>query len=667
MAVIINGSTASSYWTFKLEATEGNINIANNTSPLTVDVYIGRSASAGSSYMHGASISCSVGVTGCSNQTLTYKNSGKVTIAAGGWLKIGSVTFPAVPHNADGSKTVTVSASFTNNISPSSGSASGNVKLTTIARATQPVIYTSSIDMGKNITITLPRASASFAHVLRYEFGSTKDYISGYAEDEVDWVIPLTLANSIPNAASGKLNIYCDTYNGETFIGSKSVSLTINVPADMIPTVSIATSDPTGHKNKYGAFVQGYSKFKVDVSASGVYGSTIKSYKIEADGKTYTSIPVTTDVISGKGELTIKATITDSRERASAVSGKVEVLPYEAPKISSISVYRCNEDGEKANGGYLAVVFSAEITALNNKNSAVYSIQYKKNTETDYTTEAITDYLGQYTVLNGVFIFAADPSSSYNIVLTANDDFSGTERTATGSSIKKLWSILKRGFGFAFGKIAELANTLEVALDAVFYKNVHIQGALTYDIPISHEDADLMLTSGKFYLGINAKNRPVYENGWLEVQNYGSGNYCYQRFITYTGNKYERFRNEGTWGEWIFIDYVVESGTSGIWTYEKWASGKAECWGNTNVVKVTVNTPWGSIYVYDRAFDHINYPFEFVGTPICDISYDSRGGNYWLFTFAQGDKTKTPAYSIARPNVFEVNAVASYYVVGRWK
>lgn len=32
-------------------------------------------------------------------------------------------------------------------------------------------------------------------------------------------------------------------------------------------------------------------------------------------------------------------------------------------------------------------------------------------------------------------------------------------------------------------------------------------------------------------------------------------------------------------------DYVVEQGTSGIWTYRKWNSGLAECWG-----EVTVNT-----------------------------------------------------------------------------
>ena len=29
----------------------------------------------------------------------------------------------------------------------------------------------------------------------------------------------------------------------------------------------------------------------------------------------------------------------------------------------------------------------------------------------------------------------------------------------------------------------------------------------------------------------------------------------------------------------LIADYVVEQGTSGEWTYRKWASGIAECWG----------------------------------------------------------------------------------------
>lgn len=133
MATTITGSTVKpDLWTHKLEVTENSVSVADNTSSVTVDVYIGRTSSGGASYMEGADINVTIGVTGCTSQSFTYSNSNRVNIAAGGWHKIGSVTFANVPHNNDGTKTVTVTSSFTNDISPASGSASGTVNLTSI-------------------------------------------------------------------------------------------------------------------------------------------------------------------------------------------------------------------------------------------------------------------------------------------------------------------------------------------------------------------------------------------------------------------------------------------------------------------------------------------------------------------------------------------------------
>ena len=42
-------------------------------------------------------------------------------------------------------------------------------------------------------------------------------------------------------------------------------------------------------------------------------------------------------------------------------------------------------------------------------------------------------------------------------------------------------------------------------------------------------------------------------------------------------------------------DYVVEQGTSGIWTYRKWNSGIAECFGELNVHPNTQSSE-GSLY-----------------------------------------------------------------------
>ena len=43
-------------------------------------------------------------------------------------------------------------------------------------------------------------------------------------------------------------------------------------------------------------------------------------------------------------------------------------------------------------------------------------------------------------------------------------------------------------------------------------------------------------------------------------------------------------------------DYVVEQGTSGIWTYRKWSSGIAECWGAQSYSNIAVDSAWGGVF-----------------------------------------------------------------------
>ena len=52
-----------------------------------------------------------------------------------------------------------------------------------------------------------------------------------------DWLVPESLAAQIPNAASGKGTLTCETYSGSTYIGTKSVTFTASVPGSMKPTV----------------------------------------------------------------------------------------------------------------------------------------------------------------------------------------------------------------------------------------------------------------------------------------------------------------------------------------------------------------------------------------------------------------------------------------------
>lgn len=81
---------------------------------------------------------------------------------------------------------------------------------------------------------------------------------------------------------------------------------------------------------------------------------------------------------------------------------------------------------------------------------------------------------------------------------------------------------------------------------------IHVSAtkAFTYDIPVVTVDCNALVYSGKWCLGNGSTNRPIDKNGWLESMLY-SDNYCHQTYTTYTGERYTRMMQEGTWKAWV--------------------------------------------------------------------------------------------------------------------
>lgn len=114
-------------------------------------------------------------------------------------------------------------------------------------------------------------------------------------------------------------------------------------------------------------------------------------------------------------------------------------------------------------------------------------------------------------------------------------------------------------------------------------------------------------------------------------------------------------------------DYIVEQGTSGIWTYRKWASGIAECWGTTDIYTCSTLETWGSLYAIDNIIPPIAFPFEFIEVPtvtICPIHID---GYYWTYSESNKTTTHSPYVSVARPTNIRFNVQVDFQVKGRWK
>lgn len=118
----------------------------------------------------------------------------------------------------------------------------------------------------------------------------------------------------------------------------------------------------------------------------------------------------------------------------------------------------------------------------------------------------------------------------------------------------------------------------------------------------------------------------------------------------------------------LAVDYVVEQGTSGIWTYRKWSNGTSECWGRGQWTTTLV--AWGYIYS-TNGYGEFNYPTGlFIATPSAHVqSLSSSAGDGWVSGGSGGTKDKTPkigwnrATNIGGSQTF----IADIYAIGRWK
>lgn len=122
-------------------------------------------------------------------------------------------------------------------------------------------------------------------------------------------------------------------------------------------------------------------------------------------------------------------------------------------------------------------------------------------------------------------------------------------------------------------------------------------------------------------------------------------------------------------------DYIVEQGTSGIWTYRKWASGIAECWGVGNEILLdTSNEPWGSIYTSgENHIPRVEYPFNFAEQPLEFVAPRNGVKNFWVVMTSTSENlnntdTHTGEYQIARgTSQTDILVQLVYHVIGRWK
>lgn len=340
-------------------------------------------------YIGSRSNSCIVG-----GSTKAF-NSSSISTGGGSTISLGTTTH-TINHNADGTASVGISTTFSVKATISgsyveSVTATGTATLDTIPRKSG--VTCNSFYIGDSTTINISRASNTFTHTIKYTYGTLSGTIATKtSETSIGWTPPTTFYGQIPNGTTGYGSVTCETYSGNTLIGTTTANFNAYAKeADCIPDVSASIVDTnestialTGDSTK---LIKYLSQPKVTINATAKNSASIKSRKMTwGDGQTSTNAEAT--FTNGVTSSNVTVSATDSRGYSKAVMYDLtnKWVEYVKLAFSSIALKRPESTSStvniKVNGNY----FNGNFGAVANDFTLKYRYKEEGGTYTDYVT-----------------------------------------------------------------------------------------------------------------------------------------------------------------------------------------------------------------------------------------------------------------------------------------
>ena len=368
--------------------------------------------------------------------------------------------------------------------------------------------------LGTGLNLTVTKFNTAFTHTITYACGTASGTVcTTSSATSVAWntsngnTVALAAQNTAGQSVTVAFTIV--TYSGATEVGRNTATCTMAIPSTVKPSVALTVADAAGYLATYGAYVQGKSKLTITATPTLAYGSPIKTYAITADGKTYSSSPVTTDVLQNKGTLAVTAKVIDNRTYPSdVVSTNITVLEY-APPCVTVTAYRCNSSGTAdTEGAYMKFGFTATISSLNNKNSATYSISYYAGSGTPTTVSG-----SGLSYTSGVI--ACDVSKIWTIDVTVTDKLGSTPKSAVIPIAFTLMDFYNTGKGVALGKVAT-RDGFDCAMPAYFTGATAMPAGMTIG---GKTLLNLIYPVGSIYMSVSSTSPATFLGGtWERIQ-----------------------------------------------------------------------------------------------------------------------------------------------------
>ena len=378
-------------------------------------------------YIGARSNSCTV------NGTTSGFTSPAISTNGGTTHDLGT-TYYTVYHNNDGTKSCNISTNFKLQATMSGKyveeiNASGTITLDTIPRKANiksapdftdeqsPTITYENL-AGNSVTslkacISLDGSADDIAYRDISKTGTS--YTFNLTENERN-----VLRNATKNSNTRTVNFYVQTeLGGNIFRSSLPKTLTIvnatptfsgaNVTYEDTDTSVVAITKNNQH------IVQNKSNLKVNyTSAIAKKGATISNYSFSLNGVTQGITSSSGSVIFGKinssNNLTLTATVTDSRGNKTSVNKTIIILPYSKPNAIVILNRLNNYEDES----YLTV--DGSVASVNSKNTMAIKYRYKQSGGTYNSFTTISDNVKQTLILNknNEYIFNVVVTDAFN-------------------------------------------------------------------------------------------------------------------------------------------------------------------------------------------------------------------------------------------------------------
>ena len=520
-----NGSVTrnASHYSCYINVEETDVSISNNTSKVTVSLYIYRNkygwitsnAQGGSIIIDGTKFNFSYTPNWAAGST------GTALIAT---------SSKVITHNQDGSRDCAVSATWNTSGTYSCGtaSASGTLPLTKIARFAE-ILTAPNFSDEDNPTITYRNPAGTSVDILQAciaEPSGNRSIIVPYrdiSKTGTSYTFNLTdterlaLRNYTTTSATKEIGFYVrSVIGGVDSRPQLTRTLTIINANPIFSDFSIednndSTYELTGDRNK---FIKKYSNAKVTISTANKMAAlkqaTPDKYLLVNGNKTpvsvaYSSTEAVSGIVNNVDVAVFSVSAVDSRNLQTTISKTLDMLDYNDPLIQTFNIHRVDGAGTKAifsmSGIYSTINFGAVTNTITSA-----KVRYKKKTATSYSewidiTALIQLNQGEFSA-NNVTINNIDfeLGSEYDVQIIIIDKLSEAVQQGNIDDGTVLMAALK-GNGVAFGGVYQksLGGAVQVYGDLDVNGDIKQNGEsiLVKNIVIGEEIATNEYINGK--------------------------------------------------------------------------------------------------------------------------------------------------------------------------